>query len=222
MHSTAATNEGGRVNPETYDPKLAEAARKAFNAAVSGSPSKPTAVPPPVAEGMEAVQAPARNARREHPDVAAAHARARVEHRRRRCVRTAVGDGRPRVPAPAPARRRRDRRTSHLARRLGSADPMRLPTNLTPGPVTWVQALITVAALAATLILGLEKSSPPRLWRPSPRRRSGTSTRRAQSSGRAAPASPLTGSSATTAVRSSLFHRAAACDSIHKLCRSIS
>ncbi len=34
---------------------------------------------------------------------------------------------------------------------------MRLPTNIRPGPVTWVQAFITVAVLGATLILGLEK-----------------------------------------------------------------
>ncbi|MGH2668586.1 MAG: M15 family metallopeptidase [bacterium] len=47
MHFTAATNEGGKVKAETYDPKLADAARKAFNAAVSGSPTKPAAVPSP-------------------------------------------------------------------------------------------------------------------------------------------------------------------------------
>jgi hypothetical protein len=47
MHFTAATNEGGKVKPETYDPKLAEAARKAWNKAISGSAAKPAAVPPP-------------------------------------------------------------------------------------------------------------------------------------------------------------------------------
>lgn len=34
---------------------------------------------------------------------------------------------------------------------------MRLPSNVRSGPVTWIQAIITVAVLAATLILGLEK-----------------------------------------------------------------
>lgn len=34
---------------------------------------------------------------------------------------------------------------------------MKLPANLRSGPVTWIQALITVAVLAATLVLGLEK-----------------------------------------------------------------
>lgn len=34
---------------------------------------------------------------------------------------------------------------------------MRLPPNVTSAPVTWVQALITVAVLASTLVLGLEK-----------------------------------------------------------------
>ena len=47
MHFTAATNEGGRVTPEHYNPKLAEAARKAWNAAVAGSAAKPAAVAPP-------------------------------------------------------------------------------------------------------------------------------------------------------------------------------
>lgn len=34
---------------------------------------------------------------------------------------------------------------------------MRLPPNLSPAPVTWVQAVITIGVLAATLVLGLEK-----------------------------------------------------------------
>jgi hypothetical protein len=34
---------------------------------------------------------------------------------------------------------------------------MRLPTNVRSGPVTWIQALITVAVLGATLLLGLKK-----------------------------------------------------------------
>jgi hypothetical protein len=34
---------------------------------------------------------------------------------------------------------------------------MRLPPNIRTGPVTWIQALIAVAVLASTLVLGLEK-----------------------------------------------------------------
>jgi hypothetical protein len=34
---------------------------------------------------------------------------------------------------------------------------MRLPPNIRQGPVTWVQATITVVILGATLVLGLEK-----------------------------------------------------------------
>lgn len=34
---------------------------------------------------------------------------------------------------------------------------MRLPSNFRSGPVTWIQAIITVAVLGATLVLGLEK-----------------------------------------------------------------
>ena len=32
---------------------------------------------------------------------------------------------------------------------------MRLPQNIRPGPVTWVQAFITIAVLGATTVLGI-------------------------------------------------------------------
>lgn len=51
MHFSIATNEGGNVKPETYDPKLSEKAAAAWKALTGGTTPVP---PPPTAPGTPA------------------------------------------------------------------------------------------------------------------------------------------------------------------------